>query len=59
MEPFDVEQLRAHLQMHAVELRGKPENNFGAEGDGLSVYLYDPDGNGVELKGPASDCGCS
>jgi len=59
VEPFDVERLRAHLQMHAVELRGKPESNYGAEGDGLSVYLYDPDGNGVELKGPASDCGCS
>ena len=59
VEPFDVERLRAHLQMHAVELRGKPESNYGAEGDGLSVYLLDPDGNGVELKGPASDCGCS
>ncbi|MEG2805184.1 VOC family protein [Stenotrophomonas sp.] len=59
VEPFDVEALRAHLQAHGVALHGKPENNFGAEGDGMSVYLRDPDGNGVELKGPASDCGCS
>ncbi len=58
VEPFDVEHLRAHLQMHGVALTGKPESNFGAEGEGLSVYLHDPDGNGVELKGPASDCGC-
>lgn len=58
VEPFDVENLRAHLQMHGVVLTGKPESNFGAEGEGLSVYLRDPDGNGVELKGPASDCGC-
>lgn len=27
--------------------------NFGAEGEGLSLYLSDPDGNTVELKGPA------
>jgi catechol 2,3-dioxygenase-like lactoylglutathione lyase family enzyme len=59
VEPFDVEQLRAHLQTHGVALSGKPESHFGAEGVGVSVYLRDPDGNGVELKGPASDCGCS
>ena len=25
---------------------------YGAEGDGPSIYLTDPDGNGLELKGP-------
>lgn len=59
VQPFDVDALREHLQAHGVALAGKPGNNFGAEGDGLSVYLRDPDGNGVELKGPASDCGCA
>lgn len=59
VEPFDVAMLREHLQEHGVALVGKPESSFGAEGDGLSVYLRDPDGNGVELKGPASDCGCA
>ncbi len=59
VEPFDVEQLRAHLQAHGVALQGKPESHYGAEGDGVSVYLRDPEGNGVELKGPASECGCS
>ncbi|WP_312236137.1 VOC family protein [Stenotrophomonas sp.] len=58
VEPFDVAHLREHLQMHGVALSGKPASNYGAEGDGMSVYLRDPDGNGVELKGPSSDCGC-
>ncbi|MCF7749958.1 VOC family protein [Bacillus subtilis subsp. subtilis] len=58
VEPFDVAQLREHLERHGVALRGKPESNFGAEGDGVSVYLRDPDGNGVELKGPSAECGC-
>jgi len=26
---------------------------FGAEGNGLSIYCFDPDGNQVELKGPS------
>jgi hypothetical protein len=26
---------------------------YGAEGDGPSVYITDPDGNTIELKGPA------
>lgn len=58
VEPFDVADLREYLQMHGVVLTGKPASNYGAEGDGMSVFLRDPDGNGVELKGPASDCGC-
>lgn len=58
VEPFDEAQLREHLQQHGVSVDGPASRNFGAEGDGLSLYLRDPDGNGVELKGPSSDCGC-
>lgn len=58
VEPFDAEQVRAHLQGLKVALSGPAERNYGAEGDGLSLRLRDPDGNSVELKGRANDCGC-
>jgi len=58
IEPFDEAGLREHLKMHGVVVDGQVSSNLGAEGDGLSLYLRDPDGNGVELKGPASPCGC-
>lgn len=58
IEPFDEAALREHLNMHGVVVDGQVSSNLGAEGDGLSLYLRDPDGNGVELKGPASPCGC-
>jgi paraquat-inducible protein B len=31
---------------------GKTESRYGAEGEGPSIYLSDPEGNVVELKGP-------
>lgn len=56
VEPFDAEQVRAHLELQRIGLEGPAERNYGAEGDGLSLRLRDPDGNLVELKGRASDC---
>lgn len=54
IEPFDEAALVAHLGAHGVQVAGPAEVNFGAEGDGPSLYFKDPDGNTVELKGPAS-----
>ena len=51
IEPFDETELRAHLASHGVEV-GEVARRYGAEGDGPSLYLQDPDGNTVELKGP-------
>ena len=51
LEPFDEPALRAHLARHGVEA-GETVTRYGAEGDGPSIYLHDPDGNRVELKGP-------
>ncbi len=51
IEPFDEADLRAHLAGHGVEV-GEVARRYGAEGHGPSLYLQDPDGNTVELKGP-------
>lgn len=50
-EPFDREAIVAHLQAHGVRI-GDFGSRYGAEGEGPSQYLYDPEGNLVELKGP-------
>ena len=49
--PFDEAALRAHLGAHRVAI-GKSGKRYGAKGDGPSLYISDPDGNVVELKGP-------
>lgn len=54
IEPFDEARLIAHLQAHGVVVDGAATVNFGAEGDGLSLYVRDPDGNTIELKGSAA-----
>ncbi len=51
--PFDAARLRAYLLSKGVA-SGEPALRYGAEGEGLSVYLQDPEGNGVELKSPAA-----
>ena len=51
VEPFDPEAIVAHLEKHGVAL-GPVRTRFGAEGNGVSIYLTDPEGNVVELKGP-------
>jgi catechol 2,3-dioxygenase-like lactoylglutathione lyase family enzyme len=52
VEPFDQEAIVAHLKRHGVPL-GPIRDRFGAEGNGVSIYLTDPEGNTVELKGPS------
>jgi catechol 2,3-dioxygenase-like lactoylglutathione lyase family enzyme len=51
IERFDAEALAAHLRGHGVE-PGEVGARYGAEGTGPSMYVRDPDGNVVELKGP-------
>lgn len=52
VEPFDQEAIVAHLKGHGVEV-GEIRRRFGAEGNGVSIYVQDPEGNTVELKGPS------
>ncbi|CAG4975369.1 VOC family protein [Novilysobacter luteus] len=51
IDPFDREAIAAHLQAHGVAV-GDYGSRYGAEGEGPSQYLSDPEGNVVELKGP-------
>ena len=49
--PFDDDLIRAHLAAHNVDIADSGRR-YGAQGDGPSIYIQDPDGNTVELKGP-------
>lgn len=53
VEPFDAAAIARHLEAHGVSC-GPGVSRYGAEGRGPSVYLHDPEGNGIELKGPAA-----
>jgi catechol 2,3-dioxygenase-like lactoylglutathione lyase family enzyme len=57
VDPFDEDALRAHLAVHGVEPLAPVAINFGAEGEGPSLYVRDPEGNVVELKGAATTTG--
>lgn len=48
---MDVPALTAHLARHGIDA-GEVRRRYGAEGYGSSIYIEDPDGNTVELKGP-------
>lgn len=51
VDPWDPDAIEAHLTMAGV-VSGPVETRNGAEGEGPSIYLDDPEGNMVELKGP-------
>jgi glyoxylase I family protein len=51
VEPFDPDSIAAWLRSKGVE-PGPVESRYGAEGEGPSIYISDPEGNVVELKGP-------
>ncbi|HEY5850357.1 MAG TPA: VOC family protein [Lysobacter sp.] len=53
-DPFDRDAIVQYLQSHGVEI-GEFGRRYGAEGEGPSQYLLDPEGNLVELKGPPDE----
>jgi glyoxylase I family protein len=50
VEPFDPLAVIAHLIKHGV-VPGETKRRYGADGYGPSIYINDPEGNVVELKG--------
>jgi glyoxylase I family protein len=57
-EPFELDAIIAYLHSHGVRL-GEFGSRYGAEGEGPSQYLFDPEGNLVELKGPPDSSRCN
>jgi glyoxylase I family protein len=51
VDPFDRDAIVSYLEARGARL-GEFGSRFGAEGEGPSQYLFDPEGNVVELKGP-------
>lgn len=50
VQPFDAAEIVQHLESHGARL-GEIRPRFGAQGEGVSIYVYDPEDNLVELKG--------
>lgn len=54
IEPFDEAAIIDHLAAHGLAPHAPASDNFGAEGEGPSLYFDDHDGNTIELKGPSA-----
>ena len=53
IDPFDADSIRDHLAGFGIEA-GPVKSRYGAAGLGPSIYIEDPEGNVVELKGAAA-----
>src|SRR6185312_2350655 len=51
VEGYDEAAIVAHLEAHDARV-GDIGMRYGAEGEGPSIYVLDPEDNVVELKGP-------
>ncbi len=50
IEPTDMEELKAKFESIGVDIQAGPGKRWGSHGDGISLYIYDPDDNVVELR---------
>lgn len=50
LDEFDETEIKVHLKSFGVDF-GDIEMNYGSSGYGPSLYIFDPDGNKIELKG--------
>jgi glyoxylase I family protein len=51
IEPFEADAIIAHLKACGAD-PAPVASRYGAKGQGPSIYVPDPEGNVVELKGP-------
>jgi catechol 2,3-dioxygenase-like lactoylglutathione lyase family enzyme len=49
--PWDGDAVLAHLAAHGIS-GARISSRYGAQGQGPSIYISDPEGNTIELKGP-------
>ena len=56
LDSFNEPEIRSFLTEHGIA-SGEATSRYGAEGDGPAIYIEDPDGNKVELKGRLKDMG--
>ena len=50
IEPTDMEELKNKFVEMGVAIQAGPGKRWGSHGDGISLYIYDPDDNVVELR---------
>ncbi|HAA94542.1 MAG TPA: VOC family virulence protein [Dehalococcoidia bacterium] len=50
IEPTNMEELKAKFEAMGVGIQAGPGKRWGSHGDGISLYIYDPDDNVVELR---------
>lgn len=50
IEKTDMEALKAKFEAMGVGIQAGPGKRWGSHGDGISLYVYDPDDNVVELR---------
>ncbi len=50
IEKTDMEALKDKFEALAVDIQAGPGKRWGSHGDGISLYIYDPDDNVVELR---------
>ena len=50
IEKTDMEELKTKFEAMGVDIQAGPGKRWGSHGDGISLYIYDPDNNVVELR---------
>ena len=50
IEPIDMEELKVKFEAMGVAIQAGPGKRWGSHGDGISLYIYDPDDNVGELR---------